>query len=179
MVIHQKINGKRIYLNSLDSAHVSKEYAQWMKDKDVLRFLDNPDGDYSLSSLCSFVQGLNDSLKDYLFGIFLQETGKHIGNIRIGNIHPKHHRADVGIIIGDKSLWGQGYATEAISLCVDFAAKQLKLHKLYAGMIEGNEGSYKPFIKAGFKESGCLKDHFVVDGTFRKGHIVEIILKHG
>lgn len=179
MVIKENIEGKRIYLASHDPMRMSEAYVQWMQDSDVLRYLDNPEGDYSQKNLQNYVSDCNASTQDYFLGIFLKESNAHIGNIKIGNIHPKHHRADIGIIIGEKKSWGQGYATEAIGLCVDFSFKCLRLHKLYAGMIQGNEGSYKPFLKAGFVDGGYLKDHFVVNGKYCDGRIVEMISPSG
>lgn len=175
MVIPDQIKGEKIFLASLDADHLSGAYQQWMKDQEILRYLADPDGDYSLANLQKFVKDLNNNPHDYLFGIFLKTDGRHIGNIKIGGIHPKHKFANVGIIIGDKSMWGQGFATEAIKLCVGYAFGQLRLHKLFAGMVTGNKGSYRPFLKAGFHDVGCYRKHFLINGEFRDGQIVEII----
>ncbi|MBF0594163.1 MAG: GNAT family N-acetyltransferase, partial [Candidatus Omnitrophica bacterium] len=111
----------------------------------------------------------------YLFGIFLKQDGRHVGNIKIGNIHPKHQFADIGIIIGDRDIWGQGFATEAIRLCVRFSFEELKLHKLFAGMVAGNEGSFRAFKKAGFGDSGHFRKHYWMDGEYRDAYIVELL----
>ncbi len=172
----QKIEGERIFLASLDADRLSSAYQQWMQDPQVLRYLSSPEGDYSGPSLRKFVKDSNESPHEYLFGIFLKSDDRHIGNIKIGGIHPKHKFADVGIVIGERKLWGQGFATEAIKVCVAYAFNQLGLHKLFSGMVAGvNEGSYKPFLKAGFHDVGRYRKHFLIDGRFRDGKIVEII----
>lgn len=175
MVIGNRVDGERIYLEILDPEHLSEDYLSWMNDPAVLHFLANPNATHTASDLKDFVRQMNQSIDNYLFGVCLKETGRHIGNIKIGNIHPVHKHADVGLIIGDKALWGKGLATEAIRLVVNYAFDILKLHKLFAGILEHNKGSLKAFLKAGFKEAGCYKKHCRVDGEYCDSYIVEIL----
>ncbi len=153
MALGPAIDGERILFKTLDPENLSLAYLAWMKDRDVLLYLADPDGDYSPSQLKSFVEAMNRSATDHLFGIFLKSDGRHVGNIKLGGIHPLHKFADIGIIVGDKSIWGQGYATEAIRTLVRYAFDDLRLNKVYAGVLSGNQGSYKAFVKAGFREA--------------------------
>ena len=52
-----------------------------------------------------------------------------------------------GVLIGDRKALGKEYATEAISLVAGHAFNTLNFHKLYTGMIQGNEASKKAFEK--------------------------------
>ena len=107
---------------------------------------------------------MKESSSNILFGIFSKRNDKHIGNIKLGSINSFHSRADLGLIIGDKSFWGKGIAFESICLVRDYAFTQLVLQKLYAGCYESNVGSKKAFLKAGFKVEGFLESHVIVDG---------------
>lgn len=175
MSIGNRIDGERIFLEVLHPDSLSENYVAWMSDPEILRFLANPQATYSASDLKDFVAQMNQSDSNYLFGIFLKESGRHIGNIKIGNVHPIHKHADIGLIIGDKTLWGHGFATSAIRLAVDYAFDVLKLHKLFAGILEDNKGSLKAFLKAGFMEAGCYKKHYCMGGKYCDSHIVEIL----
>ncbi len=173
----QSIHGERIFLAALNPENLSVAYQKWMKDSEILKYLANPDGNYELGNLKEFVANMNESASNQLLGIFLKEGGRHIGNVKIGNIHPKHRHADVGIIMGDKTLWGKGYATETIKLVIQHAFHTLKLHKLIAGMFAANPGSYKAFLKAGFQKVGCYREHYWIDGAYCDAYLLEIL--HG
>jgi len=173
MAVVKEIKGVRIYLAGLDPQQISSQYQAWMKDAEVLRFLDNPSGDYSLKGLEEYVRQMNESPKDYLFGIFLNDSDEHIGNIKIGNVHSVHRRGDIGLVIGAKRLWGFGYGTEAIDLVTKYAFEVLYLNKVYAGILKMNVGSAKAFMKAGYREIGHLERHDFHQGMFADSIMVE------
>lgn len=100
-------------------------------------------------------------------GIFLNDSKAHIGNIKIGSIDKNHSTADVGYLIGERSAWGKGYASQAIQLMVGYAFSDLNLIKLTAGCSQGNEGSRKALINAGFSQEGFLASQLMVDGQRR------------
>jgi RimJ/RimL family protein N-acetyltransferase len=110
---------------------------------------------------------MNESNVDYIFGIYVKDNDKYIGNIKVGNIG-FDKTADIGMMIGDKSEHGKGYATDAISCISNFSFNILGLKKLVAGMIKLNYGSYKSFINNGFIETGRKKVLF-------EGNMVEAI----
>ena len=70
----------------------------------------------------------------------------------MGPIDWDHQSGDLGFLIGDRTQWGKGYASQAIALLSDYAFAQLGLAKLNAGCYADNEGSRRAFCKAGFAE---------------------------
>ena len=117
---------------------------------------------------------MNNSDNNILFAIVDKESEKHIGNIKLGNIHPVHKYADIGLIIGDKSYWGQGIATNAISLVSKYAFNNLNLRKVFAGVYENNIGSIKAFEKCGFKKAYVKKDTYFFDGKYIDALVFEL-----
>ena len=169
----RKIEGSRIYLRALSAQDVSEDYVQWMNDGDIIRYLTSRQGGYSEPELKEYVDRMNASASDYLFGIFLKGSHTHIGNIKVGSIDALHKFADVGLIIGKKEEAGKGYGTEAIQLVTRYAFEQLHLNKLIAGMISENVGSYKAFVKAGYEEAGRLKRHVLFQGEYSDTILME------
>ena len=157
------IQGKSIYLRELSVEDVSIEYMNWMNDYEVVKFTESRYVVHTLESLKEFILNVKNDY-NYCFAIIDKQSSKHVGNIKIGNIHPIYKYADVGLIIGNKNFYGKGIATEALKLCIEFAFKQLKLHRLWAGIYDVNIGSIKAFEKAGFVREGCEKEKCLFEG---------------
>ncbi len=168
-----KIKGERIYLRLLHHGDASKDYLNWLKDPLINKFLECRRERYSLKKIKVFIEKARKSKNNFLFGIFLNNNGEHIGNVKIGNINSFHRFADLGILIGKKEFWGKGYGTETIRLVTRFAFRKLKLHKIFAGIYANNKGSYKAFIKCGYKKAGILKKH----RYFNKAYVDELIVE--
>lgn len=159
------IRGKQIFLRRLTEEDATQEYVDWMNDPEINQYLESRFYTQTIESTKVFIRSVTND-NNYQFGIFLNESGKHIGNIKIGSINHYHRYADIGFLIGDKSYWGRGIATEAVKLATDFAFKTLKLHKLTGGLYEPNMGSMRTFLKNGYKEEGRLKNQYLLNGKY-------------
>lgn len=165
--------GERIFIRLLSEDDVTGEYLNWLRDVEVIRFLESRWKTFTLEDLKQYVRNINNSHHDYIFGIFLLDTGKHIGNIKIGSINFIHRFGDIGLLIGDKNYWGKGYGTEAIKLATGYAFEDLNLRCLIAGMYSNNVGSYKAFLKAGYEQVGVYKKKALFNGSY----VDEIIMQ--
>lgn len=157
--------GDRIFLRRLTEADVSEDYVSWMNDPAINQYLESRFYTHTIESTKVFIRSVTND-NNYQFGIFLKETGKHIGNIKIGSINHYHRFADIGFLIGDKECWGRGYATEAIGLATDFAFKTLKLHKLWGGLYSPNIGSLRAFQKNGYEQEGVKRSQYLLNGVY-------------
>lgn len=150
-------------LRELTPGEVSDRYVAWLNDPQVNRYLESRFVCHTAESVRSFVAATADDDASRLFGMFLDGT-RHIGNIKIGPINTQHRSADVGLIIGERSEWGRGYATEAIAQATRHGFDVLGLRKLNAGCYAGNVGSARAFEKAGWEREGLRRSQFVCDG---------------
>lgn len=160
------IEGERIYLRKVTQADATPAYVQWMNDQEVVQYLESRFVVHTLEGIRDYIKKMENSAENILFGIFLKENKKHIGNIKIGPINREHKFADVGIMIGDKSAWGKGYGTEAVKLATRYAFEKLGLHKLMAGCYADNIGSAKIFLKSGYEQEGLRKEKFMCKGKY-------------
>ncbi len=77
-------------------------------------------------------------------------------------------------MIGVKSEWGKGRASEAMALRTDYAFRQLNLHKLMSGAFLENEPSKRALMKAGYREVGIEREHFFREGTWHDHWLCEV-----
>ena len=159
------LKGGRIYLRRLTEDDVSEDYVRWMNDPEINQYLESRFYIHTIESTKAYIRSVTND-NNYQFGIFLNDIDKHIGNIKIGSINQYHKYADVGFLIGDKDLWGNGIATEAISLATDFAFNILHLHKLWGGLYSPNIGSLRAFQKNGYVQEGVKKSQYLLNGIY-------------
>ncbi len=116
-----------------------------------------------------------DEDKQYSFGIFLKDSGKLVGDVSLYHIRRGSlQRCLIGYSV-DKKYNGRGYATAAVSIAVEFAFNELKLHRVDAGVMLNNTGSMRVLEKAGFHREGIEQKGVKIDGRWEDHQIFAII----
>jgi ribosomal-protein-alanine N-acetyltransferase len=152
----------RIELRTLAPEDAEGVYHDWLQDPEILKFLESRSNTHTQAGIEDHINSMNESDTELLLGIFLKSSNRHIGNIKLGGVNQCHRRAAIGLLIGEKSQWGKGYATEAIEAIVSYADSILDLHRVYAACHANNPSSYKAFVKAGFEEEGRFRSHDLI-----------------
>ena len=158
--------GENVVLRDIHPSDVNGAYCQWMKDPEITRYLESRFQTPSIEDLKQYVKKNIADPDTYLFAIVDKITVRHIGNIKLGPIRRVHRSASIGILLGDKRLFGRGLGTESIGLVADFAFNDLGLHKLTAGCYAPNRAAEKAFAKNGFKREGLRKQHCLFEGEY-------------
>ena len=165
------LRSNRIELSQVQIRDASVEYLLWLNDVEVNKFLETRWISQTLETVISYIKKVSSSPTELLLKIVVAAEEIHIGNIKIGPIDVNNKSAELSYFIGNKSFWGQGYATEAINLCVDYCFETLGLHKIQAGCFETNIGSQKALLKSGFELEGRLRKRILtIDGS-REDHL--------
>ncbi len=154
-----------IVLFVLTPEDVSGAYVRWLNDPDIGQFLESRFTAHDIASTRAFVSAQLDNPNVLFLGIRDKASGAHVGNIKLGPIDRQHGTADIGILIGERAVWGRGVATRAIALLAAIAANQLGLRKLTAGCYAANGGSERAFVRAGFTVEGRRPAQFLMGGT--------------
>ncbi len=160
------LEGERVVLREVRASDVTDAYHAWMNDPEVTRFLEIRFVPHSKEDIAAYVERSRHDRTNVFLAIVRREDGAHIGNVRLGAINWIHRTAELALVIGEKSAWGRGYATETIALVVDYGFRVLNLHKVSAGCYGPNEGSIRAFLKAGFTEEARRPQHFFSNGRY-------------
>lgn len=169
------IDGPRLYLREVRPSDVNGTYYGWMNDSEVTRYLESRFYPNPIESLHDFVAKRVGDHDNIFLAIVRKDDNRHIGNIKLGPINWIHRFADVGLLIGEKDCWGQGYATEAIHLVTHYAFRTLNLHSLTAGCYASNQGSARAFLKAGWYQVGQRKSSLFLDGHFEDAILLGVV----
>lgn len=167
MICYDLLEGNDIYLRDLTMADCEGNYLKWLNDSAINRYLESRLDHQTLESTQRYVLDMRESDHSYLFAIVLKGTNEHIGNIKVGPIHPHYKNAYIGYLIGEQRHWGKGFATEAIYLATKFCFAALNLHKVNAGVIAPNTGSIRALEKIGFTREATLREEVLLDGVYK------------
>lgn len=74
--------------------------------------------------------------------------------------------AEVGIMIGDKTVWNQGYGSEAMSLLLRHGFRTLNLNRIYLRVYSENKRAIRAYEKVGFVHEGRLRQAVFKDGSY-------------
>jgi|SoiMethySBSTD1v2_1073268.scaffolds.fasta_scaffold09315_2 RimJ/RimL family protein N-acetyltransferase len=157
---------ERLDYARLSAADADGPYLRWLTDPEVTKFLTSRRRNWDAQMLRDYIAAANGNPSVLLVGLFLKSDGRHIGNIRCDPIKWEHGRTIMGFLIGEKALWGRGYASEGVRGICDYAFRALRLRKVYASCNSANTGSLTALAKAGFHREGARAEHFYVDGAW-------------
>ena len=159
------IKTKRLELRKYDPDRGERleTMARWLNDPQVVRFSEQRLRRHDWESQHEYIHEGPDIFREI-----------HAGNEFIGTITANIDRhnaiADVGILIGEGSIWGQGYGTEAwIAFCDHLFLH--KVRKVEAGAMSVNAGMISIFKKSGMTFEGFRNDHFDL-GDGKYAHMV-------
>ena len=175
MVYDKILTGNDISLRALKLDDCNDNYVNWLNDPLINKYLQTRWEQQDISTIRNYVNSISDSDHSYIFAIIDNSTNKHVGNIKIGPINFRNNNAEISYLIGERSVWGKGYASQAIKLITDFGFGVLKLHKIQATVISGNDSSEKVLLKNGFLKEGELRDMYIIDDEYKNAYVYGLI----
>lgn len=108
--------------------------------------------------------------------IELKESQDAIGTVDLYDFDAFHRRAGVGILI-DRAFREQGFGYQTLVLLKEYAFDFLKLNQLYAVIAIKNQQSVKLFEKAGFSQSGVLRNWLSSHNNYEDALFLQLLDK--
>jgi len=169
------ILGKRVRLRPIERTDLPR-FVEWFGDPEVRRHLAVylP---FSLAQEERWFESLQRRLERQESIVLAIETsdGVHIGNIGLDGINWKDRNAEMGIAIGEKPYWNQGYGTDAIRTLLGLAFLEMNLHRVFLRVDADNLRGIHCYEKAGFREEGTSRDAVFKEGAYCNQHIMSIL----
>lgn len=160
------LTGKKLYLRPLQVEDLKEHLIYWYNDREVTRYLFR--GAYPSNTdilLKEYQQNLLNNKEIELIAC-LKKEHQVIGIGGLHGINPVAHSAELRMLIGEKSAWGKGYATEASQLLIAYAFEVLNLNKVYLGVNAQQANAVRVYEKSGFVVEGCLRDEIYRNGRY-------------
>lgn len=152
------LQGKRITLRGPGMQDAQNVF-HWERDNEVWRY--DPYRPYS-RTMAEFLPTFE---RNYVRGNgrqfwFIIEDEQHspIGTITYFNIDLRTGQIEIGLGLGEKSRWGQGYGPDAIETLTRYLLTFPNVQRVYAETAQANHPARRAFTKAGFVEVGQIFD---------------------
>jgi RimJ/RimL family protein N-acetyltransferase len=153
--------GRAVWLRPFEAADLTDTYVDWLNDPQAVRYSNQRFVRHSREScarhLASFRGGPNQ-----FFSLRLQSDDRAIGSMTAHRA-PNHGTADVGIFVGDTSVWGQGHGQDAWDTLLAWLLQQPGMRKVTASTLECNLGMRRLAEGSGMQLEGVRRDQELVD----------------
>lgn len=103
------------------------------------------------------------------------EGWRAIGNCGYHNINNIARAGEVGIMLGDKSVWNQGYGTETMRLLIKHGFETLNLNRVQLYVYDDNLWAIRTYEKVGFVHEGRRRQAEYKDGKYKDVLVMAIL----
>ena len=136
-------------------------FLKWVNDPEVCEFLEHSSVLNRLQEEAWFERVSSGPRTELPLVIEIHQPDSNdwtsIGNLSFMNIHPVNLSAEIGIMIGEKQYWDQGYGTEAMRRMCQYGFEELNLNRVFLRVYEGNERGKAAYRKVGFVYEGTMR----------------------
>lgn len=168
------LTGNKVYLRLMEYHDIPLK-VEWVNDEEIRDMIIS---DYiSEAGTRQWFGKLleNNTRKEFM--ICLKETHQPIGFISIKNIDFINYKAELSMLLGNKSQWGKGYAKEARKIIIAYIFNEMGLNKIYSYNWIDNKRIIGLNKKLGFKIDGELRDDIFFKGNFRTIVVMSLLKK--
>lgn len=152
----------RLHLWSLDRHDLLKNY-HWANQRQLIRWTGMHPFPKTAAELDRWFEGLVGRQDMKIFAIKNKE-GSYFGNAELRDIDWIAGKAELGIFLAEPEARGFGLGREALAAVIEFSFGDLRLHRLYAKILEHNQPAQKAFEACGFVLEGRERQAYYDQG---------------
>jgi len=165
---HLILYGERVYLRSPTTEDAFTVY-EWENDDDVWKYdrqrSHEPDLGTFFTTFDRECEDVPGNKHKYRF-IVEDENHTPIGFIGYFNLTYIDRdiamgQIEIGVGLGEKTRWGQGYGSDAIRTLANYLFTQPHIVRVYAQTAPDNQAAHRAFAKADFVEVGQTRDLWI------------------
>ena len=156
------ISNKFVSLVKFCDHHITSEYISWLNDEEIVKHSNQRFFKHDAHSSATYLSSFTNTSNLFL-AVINQSSNKMIGTMT-AYIDENHNTADLGILIGEKSTWGNGFGFYSWSLLLEWLLEHQKIRKVTAGTNSENIGMLKIFQKSNMSHECTRKAQELING---------------
>ena len=158
-----ELKTERLILLPYTPDRVTQQHVDWLNDPEVVKFSQQRHLSHDIYSQRDYVEEASELGHIWLVATNLGAIIAPVGTVSV-RIDHNNQVGDMGILIGNKLMWRNGYATEAWKEVMRWCFDELKLRKIECGCMSPNLGMRQLAVKTGMRIEGGKVSHFLLDG---------------
>ena len=149
---------------------------EYSKDREVTRYLTwdaHPDVGYTREYLQYL--GTHYNVGDFFdWGVILTEEDKMIGTCGFTRFNYESNSGEIGYVI-NPAYRGRQIAAEAVRAVMQFGFEELRLNRIEARFMQGNDASLRVMEKTGMTFEGYLRSSMFIKGDYKTVGVCSIL----
>ena len=149
---------------------------EYASRRDVTQYLlwEPHESEYYTYRYLSYIQSRYRAGDFHDWAVTVRETDKMIGTCGFTRFNFDANSAEIGYVL-NPSFWGCGIAPEAVMSVMRFGFVNLRLNRIEARYMIGNDASRRVMEKVGMQFEGVRRDGIFVKGAYRDVGICAIL----
>jgi RimJ/RimL family protein N-acetyltransferase len=154
---------RRLDVVAFGDACLDDEYLGWLNDPVTMRFSNQRFRRHTRESAQAYLRSFAGTPSLFV-SLRLAGNGRMIGTMT-AHVAAPHATADMGLLIGARDCWGQGYGLEAWSALMHHLFDERKLRKITGGTVRANIGMRLIMERSGMQLEGIRARQEIIEGT--------------
>lgn len=157
------LEGRRVGLRPFSADDITPIYLGWLQDPEVMRFSNQRFRTHTKETCQAYFNSFHGSFNHFL-SIIDRNTEAMLGTMTVyQSVH--HGTADIGVMVGERQIWGQGIGADAFGLVMATLLDSVEIRKVTAGTLAVNTGMIRIMDKVGMQLEATRRAQEIVDGV--------------
>jgi RimJ/RimL family protein N-acetyltransferase len=144
---------------------------EYKNDPQIANMLGGFSTGYSAHDLEDWLDFHRRCTDEVLWAIAERTSNRCVGHVGLYKIDHRIRSAEFAILIGDRSLWGQGLGRTCTTKVVDYGFRDLNLNRIQLTVLASNERATRLYRSFGFREEGRMRQ-----AQFKEGKYVDLLI---
>ncbi len=171
------LSGQRLRLVALGPEHFAA-VLRWRSDPEVTRYWITQD----IPNDAMIREWYERNVAEGALVWTALHQGNPIGYVTLFGIDPVNRKAELALMIGERSVWGHGFAKETLRILLGHALAPVQLggcglNKIYLSVFAENIAARRAYASCGFQEDGVLREDMYRDGAWHDQILMSVLAR--
>ena len=167
------LTSQRVTLKPLTESDMPY-FVKWYSDPEILR-LNCEVEPWTPEKFTQWYRNICHDANKVWFTIVVNANQRVIGDAGLLRMFTPWKTTDMGVVIGEKDMWRQGYGTDAGRRLLQYAFDDLGFHRVAIVVMGFNTRALRFWTRLGFQQEGVWRDGYYCDNQYSDSIMMSIL----